>query len=125
MRKIRVGLIGCGDVSPRYAEALQEIDDAELVLVMDVQKKAAQRFAEEFNVAYTDNMEDLISDKEIEMVIVAVPHYLHALITIQAARVGKIEDRPTPLSGTDGLKCLEVVLSIYRAGREGKVINIA
>jgi len=89
MRKIRVGLIGCGDVSPRYAEALQEIDDAELVLVMDVQNKVAQRFAEEFNVAYTDNLEDIISDREIDMVIVAVPHYLHAPITIQAAKAGK------------------------------------
>ncbi|MDY7009434.1 MAG: Gfo/Idh/MocA family oxidoreductase [Planctomycetota bacterium] len=100
MKKIGVGLIGCGDVSERYAEALRDIEAGELVAVMDAQKKVAENFGKEFGVPHTDDLDDVLSDKEIDMVIVAVPHYLHAPITIQAAGAGKHVMCEKPLATT-------------------------
>ena len=104
MKKIRAGLIGCGDISPYYAKALRDIDAAELVMVMDAQKKVAENLGKEFGVPCTDDLDDVLSNKEIDMVIVAVPHYLHAPITIQAAGVGKhvMCEKPLATTLTDG-----------------------
>ncbi len=108
MEKVRTGLIGCGDVSLRYAEALRDIDAGELVMVMDAQKKVAENLGKEFGVPHTDDLNDILSNREIDMVIVAVPHYLHAPITIQAARAGKHVMCEKPLATTldDGKKMI-------------------
>ncbi|MCK4626128.1 MAG: Gfo/Idh/MocA family oxidoreductase [Phycisphaerae bacterium] len=100
MKKIRVGLIGCGDVSERYAEALRDMEAGELVAVMDTQKQVAESLGKQFNVAYTDDVKEIMSNKDIDMVIVAVPHHLHAPIAIQAARAGKHVMCEKPLATT-------------------------
>ena len=100
MKKIKVGLIGCGDVSERYAEALRDMETGELVAVMDTQKQVAQSLAKQFNVAYTDDVKEIMSNKDIDVVIVAVPHHLHAPIAIQAARAGKHVMCEKPLATT-------------------------
>ncbi len=108
MKKVKAGLIGCGDVSLRYAEALRDIDAAELVIVMDTQKQVAENLGGEFGVACTDDLDDVLSDREIDMVIVAVPHYLHAPITIRAARAGKhvMCEKPIATTVADGEKMI-------------------
>ncbi len=100
MKKIGVGLIGCGDVSERYAEALRDMETGELVAVMDTQKQVAENLAKQFNVAYTDDVKEIMSNKDIDVVIVAVPHHLHAPIAIQAARAGKHVMCEKPLATT-------------------------
>ncbi len=35
-----------------------------------------------------------------------------------------IEGKPAPISGADGLKCLWVVLAVYQAGREGRIVEL-
>jgi predicted dehydrogenase len=108
VKKIKVALIGCGDVSVHYAEALRDIDAGELVLVMDTQKKVAESLGGQFDVPCTDNLDDVLSNKEIDMVIVAVPHCLHAPITIQAAGAGKhvMCEKPLAITMEDGRRMI-------------------
>ena len=90
MKKVRVGIIGGGRISDLHAPAYKNIDTAELVAVCDANENTARRRAEEWTCRkwYTDYRE-IISDPEIDMVEVILPHKLHAPVTIAAAEAGK------------------------------------
>jgi predicted dehydrogenase len=90
-RKIRWGLIGCGDISrKRVAPALRDISGCELVAVNRARSELAEEFAVEFGARrWYSNWRELISDREIDAIYVATPVYLHAEQTIAAAGAGK------------------------------------
>jgi len=91
MKKVRWGLIGCGDISrKRVAPALRDIAECELVAVNRARAELAQQFAEEFGAKrwYAD-WRELIADDEVDAVYIATPVYLHAEQTIAAAEAGK------------------------------------
>jgi predicted dehydrogenase len=91
MKKLRWGLIGCGDISrKRVAPALRDIAECELVAVNRARAELAQQFAEEFGAKrwYAD-WRELIADDEVDAVYIATPVYLHAEQTIAAAEAGK------------------------------------
>ncbi len=91
MKKVRWGLIGCGDISrKRVAPALRDLAECELAAVNRARAELAQQFAEEFGAKrwYTD-WRELIADGEIDAVYIATPVYLHAEQTIAAAEAGK------------------------------------
>jgi predicted dehydrogenase len=91
MKKVRFGLIGCGDISrKRVAPALRDSDSCELISVARKQAELAESFAKEFCAQrwYAD-WRELVADKEIDAVYIASPVYLHAEQTIAAAEAGK------------------------------------
>jgi len=91
MKKLRWGLIGCGDISrKRVAPALRDLESCELVAVNRARTDLAESFAREFGARrwYAD-WRELISDEEIDAVYISTPVYLHAEQTIAAAEAGK------------------------------------
>jgi predicted dehydrogenase len=105
MRKVRWGLIGCGDISQkRVAPALRDADRCELYAVARAQADRAQEFAQEFgaHTHYAD-WRNLIADAEIDAVYIATPVDLHAEQTIAAAQAGKhvLCEKPMALTVAD------------------------
>ncbi len=91
MKRLRWGLIGCGDISrKRVAPALREISECELVAVNRARADQAEGFAKEFGADrwYAD-WRELLADGEIDAVYIATPVYLHAEQTVAAAEAGK------------------------------------
>ena len=91
MKKVRWGLIGCGDIAQkRVAPALRDSSACELVEVTRAQSQLAESFAKQFgaNKWYSDWI-DLLADKEIDAVYISTPVHLHAVQTIAAAEAGK------------------------------------
>ena len=105
MKKIRWGLIGCGDISrKRITPALNALDQCELIAVARNNFIFAQSFAEEFGAKkWYENWQDLIIDDEIDAVYIATPVYLHAEQTIAAAKAGKhvLCEKPMALHAKD------------------------
>jgi predicted dehydrogenase len=102
MKKIRWGLIGCGDISrKRVAPALRDEAGGELVAVSRARAALAESFAQEFGArrGYGD-WRDLLNDQEIDAVYLATPVHLHAEQTIAAANAGKhvLCEKPMALS---------------------------
>ncbi|MGE0130493.1 MAG: Gfo/Idh/MocA family protein [Blastocatellales bacterium] len=91
MKKLRWGLIGCGDISrKRVAPALRDISECELVAVNRARADLAEAFANEFGAKrWYGDWRELIADDEIDAVYIATPVYLHAEQTIAAAEAGK------------------------------------
>ncbi len=90
MNKIRFGIIGGGMIGPFHAEAISQLDDAELIGVATTREKTAKPFAERFGVKawYTD-YHKLLQRDDIDVVNICTPPFLHEEMTIAAVKEGK------------------------------------
>ena len=91
MRRVRWGLIGCGDIARRrVAPALRDLPNCELVAVSRARAELAEAFAREFEARrWHADWRRLLADEEVEAVYVATPVHLHAGQAIAAAEAGK------------------------------------
>jgi predicted dehydrogenase len=91
MKKLRWGLIGCGDISrKRIAPALRDLGQCKLLAVTRSNYALAKSFAQEFGAKrWYEHWQDLMMDEEIDAIYIATPVYLHAEQAIAAAKAGK------------------------------------
>ncbi|MCD6289577.1 MAG: Gfo/Idh/MocA family oxidoreductase [Anaerolineae bacterium] len=88
--KVRVGIIGVGQIGKHHLEAYREIPEAEVVAVVDIREDEAKRVAQQFDIpdVYTD-YEDMLKRDDIQSVDVCLHNRLHAPVTIAALEAGK------------------------------------
>jgi scyllo-inositol 2-dehydrogenase (NADP+) len=104
MKKTRWGIIGTGRIAKVFAEALKVTDNSELVAVGSRKIETAVKFAEEFNIhrSYT-NYEEVVQDKEVDVVYIATPHNLHCQNTLMALENNKhvLCEKPFGVNGKE------------------------
>ena len=88
MTKLRIGLCGCGNMGGSLAEGLAGTGEATLVAVADVIPEKATSMADKYDAQPLDSLDKLLAVPGLDGVIIAVPGYLHAPLTIQAAHAG-------------------------------------
>lgn len=87
--KVGTAVIGLGTIGSVHADWYSQILESKLVAVCDVRENVVKEFEAKYKVkGYTDYM-DLLEDKRVEAVTIAVPHYLHSKVAIEAAKAGK------------------------------------
>jgi predicted dehydrogenase len=91
MERVKIGIIGAGMIAHRsHAEAFQQVPEAEVVAVADVDAARAKEFAEKFDIPQVfASYEELLSKGGVDAVSVALPVFLHAPATIAALEAGK------------------------------------
>lgn len=87
-RKVKVGLIGLGNIGSLHASYLKDMQNVELVGVCDIIHEKAERFARECNTKAYYSHQDLFRESGLEAVLIAVPHYDHTPIAVQAFQQG-------------------------------------
>jgi predicted dehydrogenase len=89
--RVRVGIIGAGMIAHRsHAEAFQQVPQAEVVAVADVDAERARAFATKYEIPQVfATYEELIARGGVDAVSVALPVFLHAPATIAALEAGK------------------------------------
>src|SRR3954469_22775268 len=104
MNRLRLGMIGCGEIAVRTAAAIASSQYAQHVMVMDTKAELAQDLGGAYGVPWTDQVVDLLANPEVDAVYIAVPHHLHAPLTIQAANAGKhiLVEKPIATTLADG-----------------------
>lgn len=87
---IRWGVIGSGGIARRRTipEGLMQADNAELVSVYDVNKKANAEVADETGAEAAEGIEALLAS-DLDAVYIATPAYLHAEQVLACAETGK------------------------------------
>ncbi|MER9837607.1 Gfo/Idh/MocA family oxidoreductase [Mesorhizobium sp. M0074] len=86
---IGIGIIGAGDFGAAHARAIREVGNIRLVASCRGNTDALERFTAEYGGrGYTD-WRKLLDDKEVDAVLIASPHHLHAEMAIGAAKAGK------------------------------------
>jgi len=88
--KVRLGIIGTGQIGKAHIRSYQEIPGAEIVAVVDIREDEAQRVAKEYGIpsVYTDYHEMLKRD-DIDSVDVCLHNRLHMPVTVDALNAGK------------------------------------
>lgn len=88
---INIGLIGTGNFTKGIIlPALKKIKNISLLAAADTNGREASQIIQKFNGQYaTTNYKEIINDKNIDLVIVATRHNLHAQIVIEALEKNK------------------------------------
>ena len=87
--RVNFGLIGCGEIAAQTSRAILESANARVVHCMDLVADLAADLAGKHGAKSTAHLDDLLADRDVQAVIVSTPHYMHAPLTVQAARAGK------------------------------------
>src|SRR5258708_2856761 len=88
MRKLRIGLVGCGKVGHLHAAALQSLPESEFVAVCARTHAKAKEFAEKYHVAAYTGVAEMVAAAKLEAVCICTPHPQHAAPAIAAAQAG-------------------------------------
>ncbi len=67
--KVKVGMIGCGNISPAYFNGCKPYDLIEIAAVADLNLDLAKARAQEFNVPKACTPEQLLADPDIKIVL--------------------------------------------------------
>ena len=90
MDQIGFGIIGGGMIGPYHAEAIGMIPEAKLVAVATSREDTAQRFAEKTQAPHWyAGYRELLKRKDIQVVNICTPPYLHEEMVLSAAACGK------------------------------------
>ncbi|NLV92828.1 MAG: Gfo/Idh/MocA family oxidoreductase [Firmicutes bacterium] len=87
---VKFGIIGCGSICRhRHAPELAANPQAEILAFCDIVPERADAMVELYGgKAYTD-WKDVVADPKIDAIVVCLPNYLHAPVTIAALKAGK------------------------------------
>ena len=111
--KVRLAVIGAGSFARAYhLPSLRRIPNCELIAIANPTGVKARQVAQEFDATYcATDYREVLTDRNINAVLIATRHHLHAEIAIAAARNGKhiFVEKPLALTLEDCQKVCEAV----------------
>ena len=87
--KIKVGLLGAGDIADLHASGIKNCSSAELVGLFDIDNKKAQQKSDNYNCLSYDSAESMLKDPLIDAIFVLTPLEEHFNCAINALNSGK------------------------------------
>ncbi|WP_270168359.1 Gfo/Idh/MocA family protein [Paenibacillus sp. SYP-B4298] len=100
MNKMKVGIIGCGNISKIYFTNLQKYEEVEVYACADLDVSRAEARAAEFGVGKAYSVDELIADPAVEIVVNLTIPQAHAEVSIRALEAGKHVYVEKPLAVT-------------------------
>ncbi len=110
---IRVGLVGCGNISSIYFQASQKFEAFDIVACADILIERAQARAEEYNIPNAYSVDDLIAAPDIDVVLNLTIPAAHGPVALQALEAGKsvYNEKPLAIDRESAQKMLELAKS--------------
>ena len=108
MSKVKVGIVGCGNISHVYFTNLKKYPEVDLVAAADLDLARAQQRAEEFGLEKAYTVDQLMADPEIEIVVNLTIPKAHAAVCMQALEAGKhvYVEKPIVVTREEGKQVL-------------------
>jgi len=89
---VRWGILGLGKIAEKFAEAIQEVENAKLIAISSLAKNKLNIFGKKYNILekYRFNTyENLLNCNEIDAVYIATLNNSHSELIIKSAKAGK------------------------------------
>jgi predicted dehydrogenase len=119
MKKLNIGLIGCGFMGRTHSNASRRVNnffDLEyqtvLKAVCDLDEARARAFAVQWGYeSYETDWRKLIARKDIDLVDITLPNNMHREVAVAAAKAGKMIlcEKPLARNGQEGLKMVQAI----------------
>lgn len=87
--RLRLGLIGCGDIAVHNAAGAAAAPNVEVVACFDPNRRLAEDLASRHGAAAVRSQEEMLAAPDVDAVVLSVPHDLHGPLAIEACRAGK------------------------------------
>jgi predicted dehydrogenase len=104
MSKVRVGIIGAGQISESCCKAATSHDNAEVIAAFDPNPGRLKDLCDKHGIATAyASAEEMLADPKVDAIYVAVPNKFHAPYAKQALEAGKhcILDKPFAMNSTE------------------------
>jgi len=101
--KIRVGVIGTGQIGTSHIRRYQDILDAEVVAIADIRKAQAEKVAQQYGIPDTNLYSDyhaMLQRDDIDAVDVCLHNQFHRPATVAALEAGKHVYCEKPMAAT-------------------------
>jgi len=109
MRKMNIGIIGCGNISSIYFKTMKSFDVLNVVACADIIPERAKASAKEFNIPRAYTVKELLANHEIDIVVNLTIPKAHAEVALAAIKAGKhvYGEKPLAINRADGDKILK------------------
>lgn len=108
--QVQLGIIGFGGIAKWHLNRIREsVPEINIKGTYDIREEACERALSEGLIVYESN-EALLSDPEIDLVIIAIPNNFHKEYTIKALRAGKnvICEKPVAMNAQELVEMMAV-----------------
>lgn len=102
-KKIRFGILGCGNIGDVHIKAINDLEDGELVAICDVNPERVKKIADTYGIKAYTSYDDMLSDDEIDAVSICTPSGMHKSQAIKGLLSDKhvIVEKPMALTVAD------------------------
>lgn len=109
MEKLKVAVIGCGNISVMHLDSIVSFDDVELVAVCDVKPERAEAASKKYGGKVYTNHIEMLENENLDAVHICLPHYLHVPIAIDAFNhgVNVLSEKPMSIKYEDAQTAVE------------------
>ena len=104
MKKLKIGIVGCGRVSrTAHYDALRNNSCYDFLAVCDIDKQRADHWAKENDVKAYYHIEEMLRQEQLDLVSINAPNGIHAQLGIMAANhgVNVIVEKPMAMTVED------------------------
>ena len=110
MDKIKVGFVGCGNISSAYLEFAKTFEILDVVAVSDIEMSRARAQAEKFGVPRACTVSELLADPEIQIVLNLTTPGSHYEVGMAALERGKsvYNEKPLAIEREEAQKMLKL-----------------
>ena len=110
MKKLRIGVVGCGHISKKHFEAIIEnAKSFELVAACDRSEEIRESMLAEYGVRVFSDMEEMLKESGLDVVSLCTPSGLHPAQAKLAAKynVNVLSEKPMALSSSDAKEMID------------------
>ena len=86
--KIKIAIIGVGLMGSSHARDIEALENCELAAICDIQPDRADHYAQLYGVPAFCNHAEMLSQTNLDAVLIATPHYDHPTIAVEAFQRG-------------------------------------
>lgn len=114
---MNTAIVGCGAIAKVHADCIRKSDGHRLVAFADIVKERAQQFADRYQAAAYESLEEMLAGERIEVLHICTPHYLHVPMAIYALEHGVhvFMEKP-PVISMEQLQQLEMLQTDRQLG---------
>jgi len=95
-----VAIIGCGNISSRYAKTIATYPEMAIAGAMDIERARAEALVAEYGGTVYDDLDAMLSDDAVDIVVNLTIHHAHYEITKRCLQAGKHVHSEKPLALT-------------------------
>ena len=111
MDYVKIGIIGIGNMGSNHVKFVGDMKNAKLTAVCDINEAAFNRIDEKVraNIECFTNSDEFFAEADVDMVVIAVPHYDHVPLAIKALEAGKhiVVEKPISVHKLEAERLIE------------------